>query len=924
MKKGVFVSLVIVVFLLKNNPLLAQIEGLPITPTKISYSEKIYLQLSSTVFTSDQIVWFKAIVTDVNHMPTNLSEVLHVELIDFDERIVDQKLIKLEKGIANSFFDLGGRFPAGGYMIRAYTQWNKNFDIDLITREYIDVYSSERLLVTDQAIRDVVISENSERELELSAKVYPRVINPKYRGKLTLHLDFETRQDSIEIKKDKHGLYSFKSKLPKDVVKTKMDLQLDSIKLKNNNLGFLSTYSKTVVVDKAYLDLQFFPEGGKLIDGLQSTLGFKALDYKNKGIEVSGIIVDQDDKKITEIKSNTLGMGICYLHSDINKQYFAKIKRANGLTYKYKLPVVHPKGYVLTTKTFKDYFRIAIRSNFSKTDSLNVKVQSRGIIYHDIKLQFKEGIINIVVKRNSLPEGIITITVFDNQNKLMCERLVFNYVEDRINIKATPHIDYYSQRDKTIINIQTKSKDSTVLQTNTSVLVLNKEQLGEMHNNRHHIVSHFLLKSELRGAIESPNYYFDDKNLYRYFDMDALMLTQGWRNYIYKPEEESVEFTSEPERGLMISGSIKEYSNQKKKWKKPLELTLMTFGKEEKQVFLSKADNIGHFKFNLADNYEDNLEYLIQTKNHRGHNRDYTINVDKVITPKVNYEEENKVQLADSFNLYIEENIKRIDKEKAFELAEGTEILDEVELTGYKLTPEREKMMELHGPPDIVIEDKELHSKIEKWSYGLFSVLMFNYPEDIVVSRVGPNGGYLRASVMNGGFTIFLIDGIPVTMRHYDLLDDLPTEEIKSVEILRNPKNKRKYLMDVLPESPDFWGKIRQISFISIYTYSKGGLFSIKRTHGIFKNSIPSFAPKREFYAPKYESESINDWSIPDLRSVIHWEPSLKTDENGNAELEFFNDDNIGDVLVIVESVSKDGKLGYYETTYSVDEKLEK
>ena len=112
-----------------------------------AWPEKIYLQLDGKVYTTDQTIWFKAIVTNTDHNPTMLSGVLAVELIGPDELIVDRKLLKLENGVGQGEFELFANYKPGHYLIRAYTRWNKNFANDFIFEQYVDVFLS---LAVDQ------------------------------------------------------------------------------------------------------------------------------------------------------------------------------------------------------------------------------------------------------------------------------------------------------------------------------------------------------------------------------------------------------------------------------------------------------------------------------------------------------------------------------------------------------------------------------------------------------------------------------------------------------------------------------------------------------------------------------------------------------------------------------------------------------
>ncbi len=888
--------------------------------SEISKAEKIYLQLSSTMFTSDEVIWFKAIVTSSEvHTPSQLSEILHVELIDFNEEVIDKKLLKLENGLADSFFQLDESMPPGRYLIRAYTLWNTNFNTDFISEHYIDIYTPKYNAETNEAIRDITLTEISPNQFEISANVFPKALDNKFRGKLMLYLDMDTKLDSIEIKKHNKGVYTFKYMLPEATTKAK--LRLDTKRFKH----FATSYGKTIVIDDSHLDVQFFPEGGTLVNDLISAVGFKAVGYTNKGIKVDGHVEDEKANIICHFKSNDLGMGLFHLKPEVNKTYFGIVRDNNGIKHKYQLPKVASSGIVLSVKPSKDFIRIKANT----TDEVQyqtpiLKVQFNGITYYTEQLKFQEGVLNAYLDKKTLPEGIIKLTLFNQDNYPLCERLVFNYkISDRAIIKAKTNLSTYSQRDKILVDITVKDENKTPLATNLSVLVLNKSQLGDMHKVRAHILSYFLLNSELCGTIEKPASYFDVNNVNMQRNMEFLLLTQGWRNYKYNTKDSLVKIKIAPEKMLTISGTVGEFLNTKKKPNYPVELVLMTLGKP-KTFHIQEVQPNGRFNFDLQNQYSDELNIVIQSRNARTKEvEDFTINLDKTSTPDIQFKKQEHFKSIDILNSYVEKSIERKQKEEAFALSDNTIQLDEVKLSGYKLTPEREKMMDLHGPPDVVIEDKELHEKVEKWSYGLFSVLLFNYPEDINIRRVGRNGGFLIAEVYGADFTCVLIDGIPVNIRDYPLIGNLPTKEIKSVEIIKRPKNPKKYSTEIFGEPDALFGAFT-ISFINIYTYSKNGLYGVQSTSNLFKGTVSTFAPKREFYAPKYEDILAEDWKIPDLRSTVYWQPNLQTDSNGKAKVEFYNADDTGDMLVIVEGITKNGKLGYFETTYQVEEKTER
>jgi hypothetical protein len=112
--------------------------------SQASLAEKIYVQPDNLVYTTDQTIWFKAILTNAAyHTPTKISGVLYVELIDPHENIAEKKRIKIDQGVGHGFFQLAPTYTHGVYQIRAYTEWNKNFGQGFVYKEYVLVSGPE-------------------------------------------------------------------------------------------------------------------------------------------------------------------------------------------------------------------------------------------------------------------------------------------------------------------------------------------------------------------------------------------------------------------------------------------------------------------------------------------------------------------------------------------------------------------------------------------------------------------------------------------------------------------------------------------------------------------------------------------------------------------------------------------------------------
>jgi len=868
-----------------------------------SFAEKIYLQLDGKVYTTDKTIWFKAIVTNaVDHAPSTLSRVLYVELIDPDERIIEKKLIKIDNGIGDGFFDLNQSFQEGLYMIRAYTEWDKNYDDDFFFKEYIRVFAPSTKVKADP-ISNITLTEKQNSERRINASFDPFAIDSLHKKDLTLFATFDNKKDSFLIKRNSDNKYLFDYTIP-------INCQFVTLQIQTKNL---INYTKTIVVNEDHLDVQFFPESGELVHGLPGKVGFKALDYNGKGKFVEGEIVNQKDEVITQFKSNQLGMGSFMLASaDTAVHYFARLKSQSGgkPSFTFPLPHVSQSGNVLSVMKYKDKINLLASSNYLKNDSIFVQVSCRGMVYFDIKGRLKEGTLLFSLPANQLPEGIIAFTMMDNTKNPVAERLYFNErPESRINIALSTDKNAYSQREPTKLNIETTNCNGEAVNANLSLLVLNKDQLGQIQSTHQNILSYFLLSSDLKGAIENPGYYFS-KDQARHNDLDALLLTQGWRKYNYTRPADKILF--QPESNLTVSGSVSgEIFNKKKKG---VELTMMTFGKT--RSFQSQiTDSLGRFKFNLNDEYGQNLNVLIQSAKKSGVKMDYTIALDKKESPAVSFNHVLSVAKADSVvYTLVEKNIERKKVEDSFRLTSGNILLPEVVVEAYRMTPERKKVMEEYGKPTIVIEGKDIQAKEQKWSYGLFSVLMYNFPDQIEVKSFN---GVLYARVKNPEPTLFVIDGIPISRYDYISIPNIPPSEVKSFEVIPYANNFLSLFFQVYPFANPL--KAPTVgNVIAIYTYGGKGIYGASRAVGIVKAAVPVFSASKEFYAPKYENLRPEDWFKPDLRALVHWDPKLKADSLGKISTAFYNADNTGEMQVVVEAISDKGEIGYQELDYKV------
>jgi len=96
-----------------------------------------------------------------------------------------------------------------------------------------------------------------------------------------------------------------------------------------------------------------------------------------------------------------------------------------------------------------------------------------------------------------------------------------------------------------------------------------------------------------------------------------------------------------------------------------------------------------------------------------------------------------------------------------------------------------------------------------------------------------------------------------------------------------------------------------------IYFYTKRGApqeFLHTDALGMISTRIIGYSLIRKFYSPQYDDQSLRS-EKKDFRSTLYWNPIVRTDSTGVTNVSFYNSDQTGEVQVVVEGITSDGKL---------------
>ncbi|WP_146153655.1 hypothetical protein [Adhaeribacter arboris] len=105
--------------------------------------EKLFLHLDRPLYLAGETMWFKIYAVDGTfHKPLILSKIAYVEVLDKEQKPVLQGKIALSEATGQGSFILPPSLASGNYLVRAYTNWMKNFSPDYFFQSPVTILNT--------------------------------------------------------------------------------------------------------------------------------------------------------------------------------------------------------------------------------------------------------------------------------------------------------------------------------------------------------------------------------------------------------------------------------------------------------------------------------------------------------------------------------------------------------------------------------------------------------------------------------------------------------------------------------------------------------------------------------------------------------------------------------------------------------------
>lgn len=781
--------------------------------------EKIYISHNQPYYASGDTLYGKVfVVNGRNHQYFDGTPIVYVDWMTESGTILESLILKIKEGTANLAIPLTRESGEGRFLLRAYTQYQKNFDEHFIFQKEIKVIGEAPL-----------------------------------------------------AEKDRQG-------------------------------------------DKTSYRVQFFPEGGHLVTNLPSALAFKATNGRGEPIDITGAIFNKQQEPIAQFKSFNEGIGVVNFQPIAGEAYQVKVTW-NGLIRYFDLPKVLKEGFVLKiSNRKKDNISLKIVAN-TKNGLKNCTLigHLRGQPF--LSQSFNEGNAQrLLLAKNQIPSGVLHFTVFDSQERPVCERLVYNSnPTEKVTLQiALPKKQYgiKEQVNGTIIG----TMGEKAIKGDLSVTVYNKA-IFSGGTSVANIKNYLLLQSDLRGRINNINQYFEKDDTKSRTLLDYVMLTHGWRRFNWQdvlaatptpivfPTEESISFagkiTKDNNRGTPIKGDVY--------------LSIMDASNFTSTNLTTDEDGLFYFK---GLDILTSTEVLFQGNVHNAKKKSKQKAGEAARAGNKNV----RIELLSLHDLDFKDSIslKGIPYNKAEQKLFATEVnrirkvdtiyhpewsidLDAVTVKATRLAESRKK---------------EADTKKKFKDRGLFysATSQKVYMDDLTAGGAIYQDIYEVIRNRVGGAQIITTgEGKEILLRGQSSLQNPTYATIELDGILVSTST----AASIVPANIDMIDVKKGLSTTAIYGEAgNGGVITIitkdpsanireVRRPGVLTVAHPGYHQARTFYVPDYEKDNFARQK-PDYRTTLYWNAAAKLTAEP-LPLQFYTGDKLSEFLIFIEGITEDG-----------------
>jgi tetratricopeptide (TPR) repeat protein len=353
------------------------------------------------------------------------------------------------------------------------------------------------------------------------------------------------------------------------------------------------------------LNVEFFPEGGDLVEGIPNRVYFQATTPSGKPADLKGYITD-GRAVVAEVATLTnadhpgvnRGQGVFTFTPAAGKTYWLKPRQPTGIAEPliknvvtardivqslgltrgalgagslatslptgYELPKAKADGVVLTARApvteADEPIRVSLATGVAKK-TLHVGAYSRGNLLDHRVVEVEAGQpVDVALKPSVNVGGVTRVTVFEDRGMgktiPVAERLVYHKPGQSLALLARADRPRYNPGSRVSLDLQAMNEDDRPTAAIVMVAVVNQNTLTMADDKTGRLMpTHFLLASEVKKPedLEHADFLLG-ADPEAGAALDLLLGTQGWRRFAEQQLPSPKSATPEVDRLLVANG----------------------------------------------------------------------------------------------------------------------------------------------------------------------------------------------------------------------------------------------------------------------------------------------------------------------------------------------------------------------------------
>lgn len=455
-------------------------------------SVKIYLITDKTTYKPGETIKFHAFITDAeNHLASEDGSKLSLGLYDKTGTVLLKDAFPITKGEASGNLMIADNLNADNYFLAATTTNQYAPDQTTIAKLRIDpLYSNQWVL--SSMVKDSISVSGKQNELYISLNdISGTVLKNEF-----LRFKLKNGSEVVEngkLKTDDNGKFTIPFTVPAKTNGEPFVCEISDAKDEWKQEIFLPTGIDPVVV-------KFYPEGGTLVSGVPTRVGFTVFNKWGVPVDVEGSVVNADGSAVTPVKTLTKGLGIFTINNSGQQKMKLVLSGSTGTNQSFELPAPAADGLSLSlTKADQEFVYTNMVFADKQKHTISLIITHGNSVYWAGDMEIN-GSGRLKLPATELPQGVNLLSVFSKEGNLLAERLFYKDNKQLLKVNIQPEKTSLTQKSKMQVKVLLADENDKPVAGNVNIAVVDKTTLNKVPLQ---IDEYLQIDSELETPISS-------------------------------------------------------------------------------------------------------------------------------------------------------------------------------------------------------------------------------------------------------------------------------------------------------------------------------------------------------------------------------------------------------------------------------------